>query len=59
MFADPGQIDTFELAFLAGSPGPRVETREGWNVLGAEVRCVHTFGVGAVDWRGAFASTGV
>lgn len=59
LFADAAQLDTIELAFLAGSPGPRVETREGWTTLGAEVRCVHTFGVGAIDWRGCYASTGV
>lgn len=57
-FADPAQLEVIEIGYLAGQRGPHVESRPGWNTLGVEIRCVHTFGVGAVDWRGAYANAG-
>ena len=58
VFADPSQIACFEHAYLSGAQGPQIATREGWNVLGMEMRVVLDFGAGAVDWRGAFKNEG-
>lgn len=58
VFADASQIACFEHAYLSGAQGPQIATREGWNVLGMEMRVVLDFGAGAVDWRGAFKNEG-
>ncbi len=50
--ADPGLIDTLEYAYLEGSEGVHVETQEGWNSLGVEIRAFHDFGAALVDHRG-------
>lgn len=58
LFADPAIFANFEVAYLASAPAPQMESRPGWDVLGVEFRCVFDFGVGAVDWRGAFTNEG-
>lgn len=58
VFADPGVLHSFEYAVLASAPGPQMETRPGWDVLGAEFRVVLDFGCGAVDWRGSYSNAG-
>ena len=58
MFADPATMPCFEVAYLASSPGPQMESRPGWDVLGMEFRCVFDFGVGAIDWRGGYTNEG-
>ena len=50
--ADPNNAPGIEYGFLAGENGPMVETRDGWDVLGTEIRVVHSFGAGVVDHRG-------
>ena len=57
-FADYNQCDTFEFAYLAGKDGPRVETRNGFDVEGIEIKCVLDFGVGCIDQRGAYWMNG-
>lgn len=52
VIADPSQAPGIEYGFLAGENGPMVETRDGWDVLGTEIRVVHSFGAGVVDFRG-------
>lgn len=52
MFADPAQIDTIEYAYLEGEEGPQVETKDGWDVDGMEIKCRSDFAAKAIDWRG-------
>jgi len=56
--ADPAVAPVFEFAELQGYEGPRVETRQGFDTLGTEVRVVWHVGAGAVDSRGAYRNPG-
>jgi HK97 family phage prohead protease len=58
LFADPGQIATILIAYLAGREGPQIDLREGWDVLGVEFRAVLDFGCAMQDWRGTFLNSG-
>jgi len=58
LFASPQQIDTIEYAYLQGEEGPQIETREGFDVDGMEVKCRLDFGVKAIDWRGMYKNPG-
>jgi hypothetical protein len=58
LFAGPGPAPAFVYGFVDGSSGPRIDTRAGWEVEGLQIRCCLDFAVGAIDWRGAFKSTG-
>jgi hypothetical protein len=58
VFADPAVMHVFEFAYLASAPGPQLESRPGWDVLGMEFRVVLDFGCGAIDWRGAYTNAG-
>jgi hypothetical protein len=51
---DPALCPVLEYSYLNGAPGPQVATRQGWEVLGMEFRCVLDFGAGALDHRGAY-----
>lgn len=53
-FTDYGQCDHFEYAYLSGSEGPRVEQRTNFETDALELKCVLDFGIGAIDWRGAY-----
>lgn len=57
-FADPAQIDVLEYAFLQGSEGPVLETREGFEVDGMELKARLDFGAAMLDHRGVYRSTG-
>jgi hypothetical protein len=50
--ADPAEIDGLEYAYLAGAPGPQIETKVGFEVDGIQLKCRIDFGGGFVDWRG-------
>lgn len=50
--ADPSQIDTIEYAYLEGNQGVFLETRNGWEVDGMEIKCRLDFGAAAIDFRG-------
>ncbi len=50
--ADPSQIDTLEYAYLEGNQGVYLETRDGWEVDGMEIKCRLDFGAAAIDHRG-------
>jgi len=64
LFAAPGSVDTFEHAYLGASaagvsgPGPQVDSQAGFEILGVDTRCVHDFGVGAIDWVGVVKTPG-
>lgn len=58
LFADPANAPVFEVAYLAGNPGPELKTSLGWETLGVEMRAVLDFGAGLIGWRGAWRSTG-
>ncbi len=54
---DPSQGDTIEYAYLEGEAGPYVESREGFNRDGLEIKVRHDFAAKAIDWRGLSKST--
>jgi len=52
LVADPVEIDGLEYAYLAGAPGPQIESRAGFEVDGVQTKVRLDFGGGFVDWRG-------
>ena len=56
--ASPMQIDTIEYAYLEGQQGAYVETRNGFDVDGVEIKCRLDFGAKAIDWRGLHKNAG-
>jgi ATP-dependent protease ClpP protease subunit len=56
--AAPARIDTIEYAYLAGEEGVYIETREGFNVDGVEIKARLDFGAGVIDHRGLFKNAG-
>jgi hypothetical protein len=59
LFADPSIHPVLEVAFLDGIQEPYLETRDGWEVDGAEWKVRIDYGVGGVDFRGAVTNAGV
>ena len=58
IFASPDQLPTMEYAYLSSAPGPQLSTREGWDVLGLEMRCVLDFGCGVLGYAGSYLNPG-
>ncbi|MFD2112577.1 prohead protease/major capsid protein fusion protein [Thiorhodococcus fuscus] len=58
LFADPMDAAVLEVAFLDGQQEPYTETKDGWDVDGAEIKARLDFGVAAVDYRGAIKNNG-
>ena len=58
LFAQPGLVDTIEYAYLEGEAGMFIETREGFEVDGMEIKGRLVFGAAFVDYRGAYLNTG-
>jgi len=58
LLANPMDVPTFMVAFLDGEEDPFIETQDGWNVDGAEIKARLDFGVTAVDYRGAAKNNG-
>lgn len=56
--ASPAQIDTVEYAYLEGQQGAYIETRNGFDVDGVEIKCRLDFGAKAIDWRGLYKNAG-
>ena len=56
--ASPNQIDTIEYAYLEGQQGAYIETRNGFDVDGVEIKCRLDFGAKAIDWRGLYKNAG-
>jgi phage major head subunit gpT-like protein len=57
--ADPMTIDTIEYCYLDGNEGVYIETRNGFEVDGMEIKARLDFAAKAIDFRGLFKSTGV
>lgn len=58
LFGDPAIAPAFEYAYLNDQVGPKVEQKDGWDVLGTQFRVYMDFGAGAVDWRPAYKNPG-
>jgi hypothetical protein len=58
LFADPGQVDTLEYAYLEGQEGMYFETRMGFEVDGIQMKARHDFGAGVLDYRGLYLNDG-
>lgn len=52
--ADPMQIDTVELTFLAGEEAPQIDTEWDFDTDTYKNKVRQTFGVKAIDWRGLY-----
>jgi len=57
MAADPSQIDTIEYCYLEGQQGVYIETRQGFDVDGVEIKARLDFAAGAIDFRGLQKNT--
>ncbi|WP_142628094.1 head maturation protease, ClpP-related [Rhizobium sp. P007] len=58
LFADPQQRPALQHGYLDGVDGPSLATREGWNVLGMEFRCILDFGCAPFDFRATYFNKG-
>jgi phage major head subunit gpT-like protein len=58
LFADPSIYPVFEVAFLEGNESPVLESKDGWDTDGAEMRVRFDYGVAALDYRGAVTNAG-
>ncbi len=58
VFGDIGQVDMVELARLEGRDGPALESREGFDIAGLELKISYDVGVKAIDHRGMFKNAG-
>lgn len=56
--ADPATVDGLEYAYLEGATGPQIETQQGFNVDGIEIKIRLDFGAGFVDWRSWYKNAG-
>lgn len=50
--ASPGQVDTITRAYLAGEGRPYIETKQGWESDGMEIKCRLDFAAVPADYRG-------
>jgi len=58
MAADYNQIDTFEVAYLAGSQGVEIEQEMDFDTRGIKISAVHDFGAKCIDYRGIAKNPG-
>ena len=56
--ADPAQIDTVEYCYLEGQQGVYIETKQGFEVDGVEIKARMDFGAAAIDYRGLQKNAG-
>jgi hypothetical protein len=56
--ADPAQVDTVEYCYLEGQQGVYIETKQGFEVDGVEIKARMDFGAAAIDYRGLLKSAG-
>jgi hypothetical protein len=58
LFAEPPTTPVYVYGYLNGAEGPQVTTGPVQGVDGVEVSVIFDFGVGAIDWRGAWFNPG-
>jgi len=58
VFAEPSVTPVYVYGYLNGVEGPQVTTGPVQGADGVEISVVFDFGVGAVDWRGAYFNPG-
>lgn len=58
LFADPMVNPVIEVVFLNGQRTPRLTQEENFRTGGLSWRVELPFGVGAIDWRGAYKNNG-
>ena len=58
LFSDPLSAPVYVYGYLDGAEGPQVATGPVSGVDGVEVSVIFDFGVGAIDWRGAWFNPG-
>jgi len=58
LIADPAQVDTVEYCYLEGQQGVYIETKQGFQVDGVEIKARMDFGAAAVDYRGLQKNAG-
>jgi hypothetical protein len=58
VFCAPSELPVIEYAYLSSAQGPQIASREGFDVLGLELRVIEDFGAGVIDWRGAYLNQG-
>jgi hypothetical protein len=58
LFSDPIAAPVYVYGYLNGAEGPQVTTGNVQGVDGVEVSVIFDFGVGAIDWRGAWFNPG-
>ncbi|CAH0126863.1 prohead protease/major capsid protein fusion protein [Roseomonas sp. CECT 9278] len=58
LFSDPLSAPVYVYGYLNGAEGPQVSTGPVQGADGVEVSVIFDFGVGAIDWRGAWFNPG-
>lgn len=58
LFADVNKAPCFVYGNLQGFEGPRLSTDDPFGVQGVSIKLEHDFGVGAIDYRGAYHNAG-
>jgi len=58
LFSEPAAAPVYVYGYLNGAEGPQVTTGNVQGVDGVEVSVIFDFGVGAIDWRGAWFNPG-
>jgi len=58
LFADPASAPAFIYGYLEGFEGPRLTSEDEFDYQGMKVKLEHDFGVGAIDYRGAYRNDG-
>ncbi|MBR0653348.1 terminase [Roseomonas terrae] len=58
LFSDPVAAPVYVYGYLNGAEGPQVATGPVQGADGVEVSVIFDFGVGAIDWRGAWFNPG-
>lgn len=58
LFGDPGALDTFEFAYLDGEEGVIIETRNGFDVDGLQIKGRIFFAAKAIDHRNMIKNPG-
>lgn len=58
LLASSDQVDTVEYAYLEGMEAPQITTYTDEDTDGVIVKCTHSFGAKATDWRGMGRASG-